>query len=236
MEILLTTFGSNITTINALIRVAISILIGSIIGIERERKNRPAGLRTHVLVCMTASLIAMVEQQMIYEVNALNSAAINLSFGRLSVGVITGIGFIGAGTIMMSKSRIVGLTTAASLWCTACLGLINGMGFCLIAFIASILVIVVLEVLKIGETTSINRIIEVKFKDDNKTSTNIENEFINMKLKVVDSNFAYIKSEEGKICTARYSIVFKNNDEIHHTMSILSDIENVNEVKMQNVL
>ena len=98
----------------------LAVFIGCVIGIERERKNRPAGMRTHVLVCVGASIIAIMESLMIADTITLNmnnaSTGIAISYGRISAQVISGIGFLGAGTIFISQKKIAGLTTAASLW------------------------------------------------------------------------------------------------------------------------
>ena len=103
------------------LRLVLAVVIGCVIGIEREKKNRPAGMRTHVLVCVGAALIAIVESLIISDTLTLNlsrgdSTGIAVSYGRLSAQVISGIGFLGAGTIFISQKKIAGLTTAASLW------------------------------------------------------------------------------------------------------------------------
>ena len=236
MRILNGTVGSEISLLDAFIRIMLSIIIGSIIGYEREKKNRPAGLRTHALVCMAASLIAMVEQQMIYEISLLDSLNINLSFGRLSVGVITGIGFIGAGTIMMSKSKVIGLTTAASLWCTACLGLINGMGYCFVAVTTSLLIILILQVLRFGEKRNLNRIIEVEYLYSDDALANIDTLLQRMNVKVNDYSLSFYKENENKYCTSRYSIIFKDKNEINNVMSKLADLDFVRVVKIENAM
>lgn len=235
MNILLGSFGTKITIIDLLVRTIISIIIGSIIGFERERKNRPAGLRTHVLVSLASTMIALVEQQMIYEINSLSSTSINLSLGRLSVGVITGIGFIGAGTIMTANSKIVGLTTAASLWCTACLGLINGMGYCVPSLAASILVITVLKVLRIGERTNLNRTIKIDYLFEENVSSRIENVFSQMNVRIIECTLSFHKNDNEKYCTAYYSIVFKDKKEIRAVMTELFNVHNVVSVKIQNI-
>jgi len=236
MKTTLGNFANQISIIDLFLRLVLSIAIGSVIGLERERKNRPAGLRTHALVCMGACLIAIVEQEMVYEINKLASETINLSFGHLSVGVITGIGFIGAGTIMMSKSKVVGLTTAASLWCTACLGLIDGMGYCTIALISAILVLAVLKIFSLGEKRSLSRVIEIDFIDDDIASNEIEDLLNKQGVRINDYSLAFTKEDEIKHCTIRYSITFKDKKEIHDVMSRLSDIHNVKAVKYQNIM
>ena len=91
------------------LRLLLAVFIGCVIGIERERKNRPAGMRTHVLVCVGASIIAIMESLMIADTITLNmnnaSTGIAISYGRISAQVISGIGFLGAGTIFISQLR-----------------------------------------------------------------------------------------------------------------------------------
>ena len=114
------------------LRLFLAVVVGCVIGIEREKKNRPAGMRTHVLVCVGAAIIAIVESLIVADTMTLNlnnpgNTGIGVSYGRLSAQVISGIGFLGAGTIFISQKKIAGLTTAASLWNAACLGLAIGM-------------------------------------------------------------------------------------------------------------
>ena len=132
------------------LRLLLAVFIGCVIGIERERKNRPAGMRTHVLVCV-ASIIAIMESLMIADTITLNmnnaSTGIAISYGRISAQVISGIGFLGAGTIFISQKKIAGLTTAASLWNVACLGLAVGMGYYTISIAGCAIVIITLSLL-----------------------------------------------------------------------------------------
>ena len=89
------------------IRLVVAVTVGCIIGIERERKNRPAGMRTHVLVCVGAATIAILESMLIHDTISLNAmnerAGIAVSVGRISAQVVSGIGFLGAGTIFVSQ-------------------------------------------------------------------------------------------------------------------------------------
>lgn len=104
-------------------RIICAVVIGGIIGIERSVKNRPAGLRTHMLVCVGACLIMMTNQY-IYQMTGTGDPM------RLGAQVVSGIGFLGAGTIIVTKhSQIKGLTTAAALWASAGVGLALGIGF-----------------------------------------------------------------------------------------------------------
>ena len=105
------------------IRILLSLIVGGIMGMERGRKNRPAGFRTYILVCLGAALVMMTNQYVYQTYNVSDPV-------RLGAQVISGIGFLGAGTIMMTgKNQIKGLTTAAGLWTAACCGLAIGIGF-----------------------------------------------------------------------------------------------------------
>jgi putative Mg2+ transporter-C (MgtC) family protein len=123
-----------------LIRLFLSCILGGIIGYERESLNRPAGFRTHILVCIGATVVMILN---IYLVRTY-SEYVNLDPGRFGAAVISGIGFLGAGTIIRQGANVTGLTTAASLWACACIGLAIGAGVFELGIIAAILVIVIL--------------------------------------------------------------------------------------------
>lgn len=108
-------------------RLALALLLGGLIGFERERSNRPAGLRTHILVTMGSALVMMVSTDMwtVYS----DRGAVNVDPGRIAAQVVSGIGFLGAGTILREGVTIRGLTTAASLWVAAGIGLAVGVGY-----------------------------------------------------------------------------------------------------------
>ena len=121
-----------------LIRIVCAVIIGGIIGIERSVKNRPAGLRTYMLVCVGACLI-MLTNQYLFQVSGSGDPM------RLGAQVVSGIGFLGAGTIIVTKhNQIKGLTTAAGLWAAAGVGLALGVGFYEPALTAGLLIFFVL--------------------------------------------------------------------------------------------
>lgn len=130
-----------------LIRLIMAWVIGFAIGINRERNNRSAGIRTHVLVCIGAALVMMTGQYVF-----LHFPGANGDVARLGAQVISGIGFLGAGTIIVTQRRhIRGLTTAAGLWACACTGLAIGIGFIEGTIIAVILIIVTLSLMSVAE-------------------------------------------------------------------------------------
>jgi len=118
---------------SSIIKIVLAAVIGGTIGIERERANRPAGFRTHILVCLAAAIIMDINLILTVDFPMTDPT-------RLGAQVISGIGFLGAGTIIKEGPSVKGLTTAASLWSVACLGLVIGSGNYLIA-IASTFVI-----------------------------------------------------------------------------------------------
>lgn len=131
-----------------------AIIIGGVIGYERGHQNRPAGFRTHILVCLGAAIVSMIQDQL--RVNILKytilhpevAQVLKTDLGRIGAQVVSGIGFLGAGTIMRDKGIIGGVTTAASIWATGCLGLSIGWGFYYLAIPAGIGIIIVLVTLK----------------------------------------------------------------------------------------
>lgn len=122
-------------------RVILALFCGGLIGFERSRKNRPAGFRTYMIVCISSALVMMTNEY------------IYIKYGgdpaRLGAQVISGIGFLGAGTIIVtSRSQVKGLTSAAGLWASACLGLAIGIGFYYGALIVAAAVFLIITFLK----------------------------------------------------------------------------------------
>ncbi|MDD3339311.1 MAG: MgtC/SapB family protein [Lachnospiraceae bacterium] len=129
------------------IKLLLAIGLSGIIGFERENMNRPAGLRTHVLVCVGAAIVQITSLQFYAQVIGAYSA----DAFRLGAQVISGIGFLGAGTIIKEGSSIKGLTTAASLWAVACIGLTVGTGLYKEAVFATLAVFLTLKGLRFAE-------------------------------------------------------------------------------------
>ena len=126
-----------LTVTDIVIRMCLAAICGALIGMEREQKRRPAGLRTHMLICLGASMTTLTSQYLLLNLALYTDPA------RLGAQVIAGIGFIGAGTIIVTKRRQVkGLTTAAGLWASAIVGLCCGAGFYLGAVTAAVLILV----------------------------------------------------------------------------------------------
>ena len=126
----------DVNMVSITVRMVLAVLCGGIIGIEREYKRRPAGFRTHILICLGAAMTTLTSQFLYLELHYYTDMA------RLGAQVVAGVGFIGAGTIIVTqRQRVKGLTTAAGLWASAIIGLAIGGGFYEGALFATFLII-----------------------------------------------------------------------------------------------
>ena len=133
-------------SLELVLRLFISALFGGLIGLERETLKRPAGLRTHILVSVGSALLMLVSIGLVAPFAGTPNT--NLDPGRIAAQVVSGIGFLGAGTILRHGASIKGLTTAASLWVSAAIGLAVGGGFYLVAVVTTVIVMIALVVLR----------------------------------------------------------------------------------------
>ncbi len=128
-----------VNIVSTIVRLFLALLLGGILGFAREKKGRPAGLRTYMVVCISSALVMITNQYMsqTYE---------NIDASRMGAQILSGIGFLGAGTIIITgRNKVKGLTTAAGLWAAACLGLAAGIGFYYGAIIGGLLILVVMD-------------------------------------------------------------------------------------------
>lgn len=130
----------DLTTFEIVGRLVAAIIMGGIIGFEREYKSRPAGMKTHILVCVGATLLALIQEEVSWQIiqfarsNPDLIGVVSTDETRLTAQIVSGIGFLGAGTIIMTRQTVTGLTTAASVWSVAGVGISLGMGYYKIAF------------------------------------------------------------------------------------------------------
>jgi len=122
------------TEIVMILRLLLAAALGAIIGYQRERAGKPAGLRTHTLICIGAALFTIAS---LYGFGGADPA-------RIAAGIVTGIGFLGAGAIIRTREHIVGLTTAASIWAIAAIGLTAGAGLYLISVVTTAVIMIIL--------------------------------------------------------------------------------------------
>ena len=139
-----------ITTLSVFVKMFLAILCGGAIGIEREHKRRTAGFRTHILICLGACMTTMISHFMFSYLHLYTDVS------RLGAGVVAGIGFIGAGTVLRNGPTVFGLTTAATLWMAASIGMACGSGMYGVATLATFASVLVLTLIRVFERKVLN--------------------------------------------------------------------------------
>jgi putative Mg2+ transporter-C (MgtC) family protein len=134
------------------LKLILAVALGGLIGFERESSQKPAGFRTNILICLGSTMM-MVFSQLLLQGKEAGASDIT----RIAAGVITGIGFIGAGTIIQAKGSVVGLTSAATLWAVAGLGLVIGGGYYIVALIFTGIIILTLAIFRRLESQYMKR-------------------------------------------------------------------------------
>jgi putative Mg2+ transporter-C (MgtC) family protein len=223
-------------TSDIFIRIGLAIIVGGFIGYEREMRNRPAGFITHTLVCVGATVVALIQIQMVNDTvlmirdNPLLANALKADIGRVVAQVVTGVGFLGAGTIIFDKGSVKGLTTATTLWVVACIGLAIGLGYYKISVISGIMVIFIIVVLKKIEVVARNRKfknkVEISYYSDNTSLIEDTVEYFR-KNKVQVRDIKFKNSENDKIKTivfVLYSGNLRNIDQIIKNLALNDSI------------
>ncbi len=219
-------------------RLLLALGLSSLVGIEREKKNKPAGIRTHILVCVGAAIIAIVEQLIIADslaTAAAGNAGVTFNIGRLTAQVISGIGFMGAGTIFISKKKVEGLTTAASLWNMACLGIAIGMGYYMLAVFSCIIVVAVLSLLQRIIRVNTIKYMEVKYTHRQKTLAFINSYFEANNIQITDIDFNVDNEAEGKVYTNIYTMNLHGKINYVDIINTLSEDSNILTIRTRNI-
>ena len=203
----------HLSNLEIIVRLLLSVFCSGLIGFNREQKNHSAGIRTHILVCVGACIVAMIQKEIGF--NSLMMAAkyprfsgvIRADEARLIAQVVSGVGFLGAGTILVHHQVVRGLTTAASLWTVAGLGLAIGMGNYNIAIAGTIVIFLVLGVLKrVLHITPVKKIM-IQYRHRKETKEFIQNYFDEHNITVRDVNFNVDQSDaDNHIYTNVYDI------------------------------
>ncbi|WP_438763577.1 MgtC/SapB family protein [Enterococcus sp. AZ194] len=180
--------------------------IGGVIGYEREQKNRPAGIRTHILVCIGAAIVALIQVEIACHAIQMTIENPNLvgvvrsDEARLTAQVVSGVGFLGAGTIIVTKQRVLGLTTAASLWSSATVGIGIGMGYYRVSIVGFLFVmaslLLVNKIIKVPKLRSleiqyIHRVETKEFINNYFEKHNIEIEDVTFEVQVIGTEKIY---------------------------------------------
>lgn len=146
-----------------MLRVVLAMLVGGIVGFEREKKGRPAGFRTYMLVAVGATLTVILSQYLDFMLNSrwaltADTIGIKTDLSRFGAQVINGVGFLGAGTVIVTgKQEVKGLTTAAGLWASACMGIAIGAGFYECMIMGTLLIVISMKLLPLIETVITRR-------------------------------------------------------------------------------
>lgn len=223
------------------LRMLLAGTFAGFIGFDREFKNRPAGIRTHILVCIGAALIAMIQKEItntaleIAKDNPEFSGVIRADEARLIAQVVSGIGFLGAGTIVVTKQVVRGLTTAASLWTVAGLGLAIGMGNYRIAIVSFVMIMIVLTVLKRVINIPTLKKIEISFVHKTTTKEFITDYFEEKNIEVKDVDFEVKKRGESRVYTNVYTVELPHSLPYQTVVEDLSMHENMVRVQLISV-
>lgn len=216
-----------VNTLGAFFKLALSLLLGAIVGLERRHKGQIAGMRTFALISMGATLAMLVSIYIPQEYMGLK----NGDPGRIAAQVISGIGFLGAGAIIQMKGSVRGLTTAAGIWMTACIGLAVGAGMYLVACLACLLIIVVLLLLDLLEKHWLRgaelKIVRLKVSTIVKDASVYREIFRNYRVHISDEFFRY-NYAQGET-TINYLVRSKDDtdfvglfEDIHNAGNVLS--------------
>ena len=221
-------------TSTIVLRLLIATALGTTIGIEREVKNRPAGMRTHVLVCLGACMVALLEGEFAAALLGAPGGA-TYNFGRLSAQVISGIGFLGAGTILFTDRKIMGLTTAASLWNVACLGLATGYGYLRVALGGAACVLMTLLMMQKIIHVHVTKKVEVRFIKRVETIEYINAYFEAHGIRVLDLNFSVVNKDDRNIYTNIYTLHMPGALREADVINTLSEHANILAIRTTNV-
>jgi putative Mg2+ transporter-C (MgtC) family protein len=220
-------------TAEALLRLALGALFGGAIGYERQVHGRPAGFRTHMLVCIASVLIMEVSEYYHY-LESFNPGYVRVDPGRIAAGAITGIGFIGAGVIVKMGATVQGLTTAACLWMVAAIGLAVGAGIytpSVAAFVLTLFALLVLRFVERHTPKPAYKVITVTGGlelDD----PEIKEVFSRLGASLINSD--YERDKKGGESVYRYTVSIDSEHVAKPLMDAMAALENVRRVHIRS--
>ena len=213
-----------------LARLTLAVVCGGLIGAEREVKRRPAGFRTHILICLGSAITTLTSQYLLFQ-HLFNDIA------RLGAQVISGIGFVGAGTIIVTRDkRVKGLTTAAGLWASACVGLAIGAGFYECVIPAFLLVFAVVKLLPYGEDLIIENLRNINLYmeyDKLEHTGKVVDQIRKLGVQIYEIEIDRRDIQEGKRPSAVFTLRLKQkipHDQVLAHISALECISSIEEI------
>jgi len=207
------------------LKLILAVALGGLIGFERESSQKPAGFRTNILICLGSTMM-MIFSQLLLE----GKEASGSDMTRIAAGVITGMGFIGAGTIIQAKGSVIGLTSAATLWAVAGLGLVIGGGYYIVALIFTGIIILTLAIFRQLESQYLKRELyhyHLKTKYTKDILLNIKKLALHEGIKFKEISHR----EEGNIYTIDFSFPAPEDKEQKFKWSLLN-LEGILEIKI----
>lgn len=230
-----------LTVQEAVLRLLLACLFSGIIGLEREYNSRPAGIRTHLMVCIGATIMSLIQVSVIGEVwniaqtNPIAVDTVRTDPVRLICQVITGVGFLGAGTIVTTKSSVRGLTTAASIWATAGLGLAIGMGYYIIATAGFVFMAFVLVLFKRVIRLPARKQIEIQYEHRIETRDFIIQYFESHSIQVEQADFSVNVLGDHRVYTNNYVIDLPKGITYSQIADDLCECKNIKKIALLNI-
>lgn len=201
------------------VRLFLAMWLGGVIGLERGRLNRPAGIRTHMIVCMASALIMMLGIYM-------QTVDPDLDVTRLGAQVVSGVGFLGAGAILKDGFSVRGLTTAATLWVVACVGLAVGGGFYIAAILTTFLVYVSLKIWGTSSVKTSSRYLSVMVYSVDETVDHLKMVLVNYGIHI--SEIGLYETDKSNIKEIRFYGTFDMKTDLD---SVLLDVVRLDNIK-----
>lgn len=226
-----------------ILRVFAATIVGAVVGYEREVKNKPAGFFTFILVCVGSCLIAILQSNMVYDNLELLTKypeladSIKVDSGRIIAQVVSGIGFLGAGTIIHNRSNVKGITTAALLWLISALGLMIGTGGYKNYIIAGVTCVIVLPIAMLSRNLSANlvkkrKVHRIRLVFDDNFEKGLYEELSQMAITIKKTYMMNKTIEEGIVL--KDSIMYislPKTKRIDEVMKYLSDLDYIREIE-----
>lgn len=222
-----------ITGREIILRILLGALIGGIIGFERQIHGRPAGFRTHILVC-TASVLLMLVSEYYHYLGSLDPSYIRIDPGRIAAGAITGVGFIGAGVVLKTGFTIQGLTTAACIWVVSAIGLSIGSGLYLAGMTTFVVTVITLTLLRTVErkmpklSSSFLTVVADENTDEEKLVSLITKEGLTI------TNIDYESSSESRTAEFHFTVTLYDKRAIKSLFDKLSSLSFVKRVSLKS--
>jgi putative Mg2+ transporter-C (MgtC) family protein len=218
-----------------LVRLLAAFLLGALLGLERETRVRPAGLRTHILVSLASATFMLVSTQFVYFQHYANNGLVRVDPSRIASGVVMGMGFLGAGSILRTGLDVHGLTTAASLWMVSAVGLAAGCGMfpeAVTATGAALFVLVGLSLVESKHKRKVKR--RVKLELDENQPTQAELQAVLNNLGVPVTKIAYDRDLVNHLASLRFDVTLPVDASVGPLLAPIESLPGVRRVRVKD--